>query len=131
MTTRSATAGLLPLPAAVFFSDAPEREKGPRLNCVAVLSSPGIADQTNVLNTGTCAWERNTSLVFIAGEDFNAERTFIRERVNPSEEVLLIFEGVTPATGGVRIGTWELRTPGQILIGRPLEISISVFEQGN
>jgi hypothetical protein len=87
--------------------------------------------EIRLLNTGTCAWERNTSLVFIEGEDFNAERTFIRERVNPSEEVLLNFEGVTPTTGGLRTGLWELRTPGQILIGQPLEISIRVFEQGN
>jgi hypothetical protein len=84
-----------------------------------------------LLNTGTCAWERNTSLVFIEGEDFDAERVFIRERVNPSEEVELVFVGQTPLTGGLRSGKWELRTPGQILIGKPLEIAISVFEQGN
>ncbi|MBZ0299894.1 MAG: hypothetical protein K8J31_09145, partial [Anaerolineae bacterium] len=82
------------------------------------------------LNTGTCAWERNTSLVWVSGEDFNAERLFIRERVNPGDDVVLTFVGATPATGGMRTGMWELRTPGQILIGKPLEISVSVFEQG-
>lgn len=83
-----------------------------------------------LLNTGNCAWERNTSLVWVRGEDFNADRIFIRERVNPGAEVVLVFSGFTPPTGGLRSGTWELRTPGQILIGRPMDISISVFEQG-
>jgi serine/threonine-protein kinase len=86
--------------------------------------------EITLLNTGDCAWERNTSLVWVRGEDFNAERVFIRERVNPGAEVTLVFEGVTPPTGGMRSGTWELRTPGQILIGKPIEISVSVFEQG-
>lgn len=86
--------------------------------------------EITLLNTGNCAWERNTSLVWVRGEDFNAERIFIRERVNPGAEVTLIFQGVTPPTGGLRTGTWELRTPGQILIGRPIDISVSVFEQG-
>lgn len=86
--------------------------------------------EITLLNTGNCAWERNTSLVWVRGEDFNAERIFIRERVNPGAEVTLSFEGVTPPTGGLRSGTWELRTPGQILIGRPMDISVSVFEQG-
>ena len=86
--------------------------------------------EITLLNTGDCAWERNTSLVWVSGEDFDAERTFIRERVNPGDEVTLIFSGRTPSTGGERSGTWELRTPGQILIGDPMEISVSVFEQG-
>jgi len=86
--------------------------------------------EITLLNTGTCAWERNTSLVWVRGEDFNAERVFIRERVNPGAEVVLLFVGQTPPTGGMRSGTWELRTPGQILIGRPIQISVSVFEQG-
>lgn len=86
--------------------------------------------EITLLNTGTCAWERNTSLVWVRGEDFNAERVFIRERINPGAEVVLLFVGQTPPTGGMRSGTWELRTPGQILIGRPIQISVSVFEQG-
>ena len=86
--------------------------------------------EIRLLNTGNCPWERNTSLVFIEGEDFDAPRIWIRERVNPGDEALLTFTGRTPQTGGMRSGTWELRTPGQILIGRPLMISISVFEGG-
>jgi serine/threonine protein kinase len=86
-----------------------------------------------LLNTGTCPWERNTSLVFVEGESFNAAPPyfFIRERVNVGEEVTVVFRGRTPSTGGLRSGLWELRTPGQILIGRePIEISINVYEGG-
>ena len=81
-----------------------------------------------LLNTGTCAWERNTAFVFIRDEDFNARPIFLRERVNPSEDIVLCFQGTTPRSGGVHRGTWELRTPGQIRIGDPLVISVNVFE---
>ena len=86
--------------------------------------------QITLLNSGTCAWGRGTSLVFIDGEDFNAEPIVIRERVEPSEEITLVFEGTTPDKGGETGGKWELRTPGQIPIGDLLEINVSVFEQG-
>jgi serine/threonine-protein kinase len=91
-------------------------------------SNSDYVREIRLLNTGNCPWERNTSLVFVDGEDFDAQRIWIRERVNPGDEVTLTFMGRTPPTGGVRAGTWELRTPGQILIGEPLVISISVFE---
>jgi len=84
--------------------------------------------QIRLLNTGTCPWERNTSLVFVEGEDFDAQRIFLRERVNPGSETTIVFSGRTPQTGGLRSGVWELRTPGQILIGQPLVISIFAFE---
>jgi hypothetical protein len=84
-----------------------------------------------LLNTGNCAWERNTAFIFIRDEDFNARPIFLRERVNPSEDVVLCFQGRTPRTGGVYRGTWELRTPGQIRIGEPLIISVNVFESDN
>jgi eukaryotic-like serine/threonine-protein kinase len=84
-----------------------------------------------LLNTGNCAWERNTAFVFIRDEDFDARPIFLRERVNPSEDIILCFQGKTPQIGGIHAGTWELRTPGQIRIGEPLVISVNVFESDN
>ena len=92
-----------------------------------------------LLNTGTCDWERNTSLTFIEGEDFNAgPRIFIREPVEVGEEITLEFSGMTPNQGRVENGevvplegSWQLRTPGQINIGTPLTISVLVFDPGN
>lgn len=84
-----------------------------------------------LLNTGNCAWERNTAFVFIRDEDFDARPIFLRERVNPSEDIVLCFQGKTPRTGGIHRGIWELRTPGQIRIGEPLIISVNVFESNS
>ncbi|MFN8378507.1 MAG: protein kinase [Anaerolineae bacterium] len=89
--------------------------------------------QIRLLNTGTCPWERNTSLVFVSGESFNANPPyfFIRQRVNVGEEAVVEFVGRTPPTYGFRSGQWELRTPGQLLIGgEPISISINVYEGG-
>jgi hypothetical protein len=79
-------------------------------------------------NTGTCAWERNTALMFVSGENFNAgARIIIRDRVNVGGEVAVTFTGETPPASELLSGTWELRTPGNIRIGQPIEISINVF----
>jgi len=88
--------------------------------------------EITLLNTGTCAWERNTSLTFIAGEAFNAgPRIFLRDRVEVGAEAVLHFEGTTPqrGQGGPRSGTWELRTPGQLRIGDPLTIAIFSYDK--
>jgi hypothetical protein len=83
-------------------------------------------------NTGTCYWERNTALVHVEGESFDAGPVIlIRERVDVDEEYQLVFEGSTPsAGGGLLTGIWELRTPGQIRIGEPLPINVRVFGGG-
>lgn len=87
--------------------------------------------EITLLNTGDCAWERNTSLTWLEGESFNAgPRIFIRNRVEVGEEVTISFSGTTPqrGRGGPRTGTWELRTPGQLPVGEPLVISIFAFD---
>ncbi len=83
-----------------------------------------------LLNTGNCAWEPNTSLTFLDGEDFGAgPRIFIRERVDVGQQVELVFAGKTPVRGGLKSGRWELRTPSQVKIGQPLEINVFTFER--
>lgn len=82
------------------------------------------------LNTGDCPWEPNTSLTYLEGENFQVlrGRVFITEPVEVGASYELHFIGRTPARGGLRTGTWELRTPGQRPIGEPMEISIQVYE---
>jgi len=85
--------------------------------------------EITLLNTGTCPWERNSALSFVSGENFNfGPRVLIRDRINVGERVSLTLSGRTPTSGGLLTGVWELRTPGQIPIGEPLQISINVFE---
>ncbi len=83
-------------------------------------------------NTGTCPWERNTSLVFVSGESLNATPPYfyIRQRVNVGDEVTILFRGRTPSRSGIASGVWELLTPGLIPIGEPLTISVDVFQAG-
>jgi hypothetical protein len=91
-------------------------------------------------NTGTCAWERNTALVYVSGESYNATPPyfFIRERVNVGDTATITFEGRTPPTACRQdnqvvmcVGVWELRTPGQLLIGtEPIRIRVNVYEGG-
>jgi serine/threonine-protein kinase len=89
--------------------------------------------QITLLNTGTCEWGANTSLTFASGEDFNAgPRIFIRESLQIGQEAVLVFDGMTPARGNIDplVGAWQLRTRGQIPIGEPFNISVSVFDPG-
>ncbi len=97
-----------------------------------VVTNHAYERKITLRNTGTCAWERNSALMFVSGENFNAgPRIIIQERVNVGEEKVIDFVGKTPATGGRPLtGIWELRTPGNIRIGQPLEININVFEGG-
>ncbi len=98
---------------------------------VFIKTETDFAIEITLFNNGTCTWERNTALSFLEGESFNAApHIFIRQRVPVGEEVTILFEGTTPqrGRGGPRTGTWRLRTPGQILIGEPIEISIYAFD---
>ncbi len=90
-------------------------------------------------NTGTCVWDLNTALKFIAGtgENFNAgPRIFLRDaqgqpvRVDVGSTIVLVFEGTTPSKGALYDGQWELVTPGQLRIGEPMQISIRTYEGG-
>jgi serine/threonine protein kinase len=88
-----------------------------------------------LLNTGTCDWERNTSLTFItgSGESFNAgPRVFIRAAVGSGHEVDVVFRGTLPSRGSLNpiTGEWQLRTPGQIAIGEPFTIGVMVYDPG-
>ncbi|HEX2621438.1 MAG TPA: protein kinase [Phototrophicaceae bacterium] len=90
--------------------------------------------EIRLLNTGSCTWERLTSMTFLSGEDFSAgPRIFIEQPVEPADEVTVTFSGVLPPKGSVDpiSGIWELRTPGQIRIGEPMVISVMVFDPGS
>ncbi|MEO8608840.1 MAG: protein kinase, partial [Chloroflexota bacterium] len=81
-----------------------------------------------LFNSGTCAWEPNTNLRFVEGEDFNAGPTiFIDKRVEVGDTYELHFVGKTPSRNGNKSGKWQLRTPGGLPIGEPITITLQVY----
>ncbi|MBZ0284901.1 MAG: protein kinase [Anaerolineae bacterium] len=124
---QTATASACTWDYAIVEQNPPDGETNP-----VPANQPYTRDIT-LLNTGSCAWEVNTSLTFVSGsgEDFGAgPRVYIRERIEVGATYVLPFEGQTPDKGGLYSGTWELKTPGQITIGESLVISVFAFETG-
>jgi serine/threonine-protein kinase len=85
-----------------------------------------------LLNTGTCAWEVNTSLRFItgSGESFGFTPVLLREAVGVGATVDIEMVLRLPAVGSQQpiSGQWQLRTRGQLPIGEPITISILVAD---
>jgi hypothetical protein len=80
-------------------------------------------------NTGTCAWERNSSLRYQSGEFYDGEQTiFFDRRVTVQDTYTVLFAGRAPTENGVVTGLYQLRTARDFVIGaEPLAITIEVF----
>ena len=85
-----------------------------------------------LLNTGTCAWEVNTSFRFItgSGESFDSTPILLREAVDVGATVEIEMLLRLPNVGSQQpiSGQWQLRTRGQLPIGEPITISILVAD---
>lgn len=85
-----------------------------------------------LLNTGTCAWDVNTSLRFVtgSGESFGFTPVLLREAVEVGATVDLEMILRLPDVGSQEpiSGQWQLRTRGQLPIGEPITISILVAD---
>lgn len=82
-------------------------------------------------NTGNCDWLPGTSINYIEGERFNLPRRIEMSNtapVRPGEEARFPLRGRTPAQGGVRVGQWEVRTSGNVLIQPRLSVAFFVFQ---
>ena len=82
-----------------------------------------------VRNTGTCAWEINSSLRYLSGEFFDSEQIILFDRrVGVADTYTIHFNGRAPGQNGDSTGYWRLLTSRDLVIGRdPLEITIRVF----
>ena len=90
--------------------------------------------ETDVIlrNTGNCDWLPGTSINYVEGERFNLPRRIEMSNtqpVRPGEEARFPLRGRTPSIGGVRIGQWEVRNSGGVLIPPRLSIAFFVFQQ--
>ncbi len=85
-----------------------------------------------LLNTGTCAWEVNTSFRFVtgSGESFGSTPILLREAVDVGATVEIEMVLRLPSVGSQQpiSGQWQLRTRGQLPIGEPITISILVAD---
>ncbi|PJF37288.1 MAG: hypothetical protein CUN49_01135 [Candidatus Thermofonsia Clade 1 bacterium] len=89
--------------------------------------------ETDVIlrNTGNCDWLPGTSINYVEGERFNLPRRIEMsntEPVKPGEEARFPLRGRTPSLGGVRLGQWEVRNSGGVLIPPRLTIAFFVFQ---
>ncbi|MBO9310540.1 MAG: protein kinase [Chloroflexi bacterium] len=82
-------------------------------------------------NTGNCDWLPGTSINYVEGERFNLPRRIEMSNtqpVRPGEEARFPLRGRAPSTGGVRVGQWEVRNSGGVLIPPRLSIAFFVFQ---
>ncbi len=89
--------------------------------------------ETDVIlrNTGNCDWLPGTSINYVEGERFNLPRRIEMsntEPVRPGEQARFPLRGRMPSQGGVRIGQWEVRNSGGVLIPPRLSIAFFVFQ---
>jgi serine/threonine protein kinase len=106
----------------------------PRAQDYFVQASTAFSFELVLRNTGSCTWDYNTALLYVSGEDFDAEtRLLIRDRVTVGSTITITFSGRTPQRPDrqqPQTGVWELRTPDDLLIGDPIDIAVNVFGGG-
>ncbi len=80
-----------------------------------------------VRNTGTCAWESGTEVVFIGGEAMTSTSGSLVPLTAPGATADLLIAMVAPATPGTHAGQWRLRDTKTGLFGATLNVSINVL----
>ncbi|MBK8026305.1 MAG: hypothetical protein IPK19_34170 [Chloroflexi bacterium] len=117
---QTATAAVCDFDYAIVSQDPPDE--------TFVQAGTSFTREIILRNAGDCAWERLTALNFVSGENFNiGARVVIRDRVEINEQVTLTLSGQAPRSNGLLSGVFELRTPGQLLVGKPLTLTVNVF----
>jgi len=61
-----------------------------------------------LLNTGTCAWKGDFSLVFVRGSNMGGKTTPINQFVKPGKTARLSVQMVAPTETGLYTGYWAL-----------------------
>jgi hypothetical protein len=86
-------------------------------------------------NIGTCNWTGEYDLVFVSGDQLDAEKAVpLDERVRPGETIDLSVDLVAPEDPGEYLGRWQLRNAEGKLFGignaqnKPFWVSIKVVK---
>lgn len=80
--------------------------------------STGFTKTWRLLNTGTCAWTTNYSLVFVDGDQMGApDKIFLTQQVLPGQTVDLSVNFIAPGVPGDYSSYWKLSDPAGNLFG--------------
>jgi hypothetical protein len=84
-----------------------------------------------IKNVGSCTWNRDYALVFVAGDRMYGEGVRFTKQVSPGQTVEVPIEMITPNTSGNYIGYWMLRV-GSLEFGygkndKPFTVALKVM----
>jgi len=79
-----------------------------------------------VQNTGNCAWETGTQLVYISGEAMGGPSAVGVAAIAPGATTDVSVNFVAPASEGTYRSFWQMRTPGGVLYGSQMYVQIVV-----
>jgi hypothetical protein len=82
-----------------------------------------------IRNTGCLAWDPNTELVFLEGDQMGGPDSMTNiDSVQPTQNTEVTVELTAPLETGEYTGYWQLISPGQISVGPPVFVQITVVE---
>jgi hypothetical protein len=79
-----------------------------------------------VRNTGTCAWETGTKLVFVSGDQMDGPPAVSVGPVAPNSGTQVSVNLVAPSTPGTYTGHWQLQSPDGTKYGSVIYVEIVV-----
>jgi len=81
-----------------------------------------------VRNSGTCAWETGTQLVFVSGDPLGGPTAVNVPSVAPDSNTDVSVDLAAPATPGTYRSTWQLQSPAGVRFGSQVYVQIIVPE---
>ena len=90
--------------------------------------APGTAfvKTWRVRNSGTCAWEAGTQLVFVSGDSMGGPASVSVAATAPGGETDVSVNLIAPATPGTYRGNWQLQAPDGTRFGAIIYVKIMV-----
>jgi hypothetical protein len=79
-----------------------------------------------VHNSGTCAWEAGTQLVFISGERMCDRTTVSVSQAAPDSDADISINMTAPSAPGTYRSTWQLQSPDGVRFGSKIYVQIVV-----
>lgn len=81
-----------------------------------------------IRNTGCLAWDPNTELVFLEGDSMSGPDSMSDiPSVSPTQTTEISIDLTAPLEPGDYTGYWQLIAPGQISVGPPVFVQITVI----